>query len=525
MFRFRMTRFRATGLPVDPGSRVVAARRLLVVFAVLLAIAAHARAESVADSLRDLLESEPWPSLTIAGERIHAAGEVAEVYRARDYAPIWLTGPDRLSQLLALLRGAESHGLRRSDYHYDSLAARAPAPRRTDDAAELELLASDAFMTYALHLARGKVREERIAGWHVERPDPDLRARLERAANGDPADVVADLLPRHPGYDRLRSALERYRTVVRSGGWPAVDDGPSLRLGDSGSRVAALRARLAATGDLASAGGDAFDESVHAALRRLQARHGLDADGIAGPVTRTALNVSAARRAEQIELNLERWRWLESALGDRYVLVNIAGFEAGLYDDDRLTLGMRAIVGTRYRRTPIFSDEIRYIVFSPYWNIPASIARGEIRPKGRAYMQRNNIEELASGRLRQRPGPDNSLGRVKFMFPNRFNVYLHDTPARELFARSARSFSHGCIRLEKPLALAEALLRGQGWTMDEVEDATGRSTPRTVNLDEAVPVHILYWTAWVDENGTVQFRRDLYGRDPAVLRALRQTND
>ncbi|MGK2856031.1 MAG: L,D-transpeptidase family protein [Thermoanaerobaculia bacterium] len=500
-------------------------RRLFVVLAASFAIAAHAGADTVAESLRDLLESEPWPSLKIAGEHIHAAGEIAEVYRARDYAPVWLAGPDRMTQLFALLRDAERHGLRRSDYHYDVLAARATGPRRPDASAELEMLASDAFVTYALHLGRGKVREERIAGWHVERPDPDLRARLERAANGNPSDAVADLLPRHSGYDRLQSALERYRAIARSGGWPRVDDGPSLRLGDTGPRVAALRNRLAATGDLPSSGGDAFDEALDAALRRFQARHGLDADGIAGPATRAALNVGAARRVDQIELNLERWRWLEPTLGDRYVMVNIAGFEAGLYDGDRLTLGMRAIVGTRYRRSPIFSDEIRYIVFSPYWNIPASIAHNEIRPQGESYMRRNDIEVLRSGRLRQRPGPDNALGRVKFMFPNRFNVYLHDTPARELFAQSARSFSHGCIRLEKPLALAEALLRGQGWTMDEIEAATGRSTPRTVNLEKPVPVHILYWTVWVDESGTVQFRRDLYGRDAAVLQALRQTNE
>lgn len=493
-------------------------QRLAAALLGTLCIAAHAHAQGVADAVRELLESDDWRSLRVAGEHVHAAEDVAEVYRARDYAPIWGPRADALQQLLAMLGDAGSHGLRPSDYHYAALM-RAGGP------AELELLASDAFITYALHLARGKVREERIAGWHVERPDPDLRARLVRAAAGDPASAVEDLLPQHPGYDRLRSALQRYRAIARGGGWPDVPDGPSLRRGDSGPRVAALRARLAATGDLASAGGDGFDEDLAAALRRFQSRHGLDADAIAGPATRAALNVSAAQRVAQIELNLERWRWLEPTLGDRYVLVNIAGFEAALYDHDRRTLGMRAVVGTRYRRTPIFSDAIRYIVFSPYWNIPASIAREEIRPKGRSYMRRNNIEVAGGGRLRQRPGPENALGRVKFMFPNRFNVYLHDTPARELFARSARSFSHGCIRLEKPLALAEALLRRQGWTMEEIEEATRRSTPRTVNLDEPVPVHILYWTAWVDENGTTQFRRDVYGRDPAVARALRQTSE
>lgn len=489
-------------------------RRLAIALLLAVCLAGRAAAD-VAGAVRDLLESDDWPSLTIAGEHLHAAEDVAEVYRGRDFTPIWSTRPDGLEQLLALLRDAGSHGLRPADYHYDALAM-------VDDPAELELLASDAFVTYALHLARGKVREEHIAGWHSDRPDPDLRARLLRAAEGDPASAVEDLLPQHPGYDRLRAALERYRAIARAGGWDRAPAGGTLRAGDSGRRVAALRARLAASGDLEPGGGDVFDAAAEDAVRRFQVRHGLDADGVVGPATRAALNVPAEDRVAQIELNLERWRWLAPSLGDRYVLVNIAGFAAGLYDRDHLTLGMRAIVGTRYRRTPIFSDEMRYIAFSPYWNIPSRIARNEIRPKGRAWMQRNGIEELPGGRLRQRPGPDNALGRVKFMFPNRFNVYLHDTPARELFDRSSRSFSHGCIRVAKPLELAERLLRDQGWTTEEIEEATRRSTPKTVNLDRPVPVHILYWTAWVDESGTVHFRRDIYGRDPAVLRALRQ---
>ncbi len=488
----------------------------------ILTIGSALHADPATDAIRELLESDAWPSLTIDGERVHAADDLAAVYEARDFTPIWIADRARLRALLDLLAEAESHGLRRTDYHYAWLAAHAAAPD-AGSVAEAEILASDAFLTYALHLGRGKVREERIAGWHVDRPDPDLRARLERAAAGSPSAAIRELLPLHPGYDRLRDALARYRAIARDGGWPTLSDGPSLRLGDRGPRVTVLRQRLRASGDLSTdSGGDEFDETVDAAVRHLQARHGLDQDGVVGAVTRAALNVPVSARLVQLELNLERWRWLEADLGRRYVLVNIAGFEAGLYDGDRLTLGMRAIVGTTYHRTPVFSDEIRYIVLSPYWNIPSSIARNEIRPKGRAYMRRNNIEQLRGGRLRQRPGPDNALGRVKFMFPNRFNVYLHDTPARQLFAQSARSFSHGCIRLAKPLALAEELLRGQGWSMEEIEQAAARTSPRTVNLDAPVPVHILYWTAWVDETGTVQFRRDVYGRDGAVARALRQ---
>lgn len=495
-------------------------RRFLIAAAVF-ALALDVRADLRADAIRDLFDSDEWPALAIGGEHLHLADELAEVYRGRNFAPIWPEG--RVRALLGLLEQAESHGLRRADYHYAWLVQRAVAPAGAEEAAEIDVVASDAFLLYALHLGRGKVREERIAGWHIERPDPDLRARLARAATEDPAAAVDGLLPRHPAYDRLRAALERYRAIDRDGGWQSLPDGPALRSGNRDPVVIALRKRLATSGDLpASGSSDEFDEDLAGAVRRFQARHGLDQDGVVGGRTRAALNVPAGKRVEQLEINLERWRWLEADLGGRYVLVNIAGFHAGLYDDDRLTLGMRAIVGKPYRRTPIFSDEIRYLVFSPYWNIPSSIARQEIRPKGGAWMRRRGIEVLRGGRLRQRPGPSNPLGRVKFMFPNRFNVYLHDTSAPKLFEETSRSFSHGCIRLEKPLALAEQLLAGQGWSMDEVERAAERGTPETVQLDRRVPVHILYWTAWVDEGGTLQFRRDVYARDPAVARALRQ---
>jgi murein L,D-transpeptidase YcbB/YkuD len=495
-------------------------RSLLLAVACSLPLAAQA--DPVADAIRDLFESDAWPQLEIAGEHLHAPDELAAVYRDRDFAPIWPEGRVRL--LLDLLEQAESHGLRRTDYHYRRVAAHSVA--NVEEVAELDVAASDAFLLFALHLGRGKVREERIAGWHIERPDPDLRARLVRAATENPAAAVADLLPRHPAYDRLREALGRYRAIGREGGWPVIAEGETLRLGDRGPRVIALQQRLATTGDLsASSASDEFDEPLEAAVRSFQSRHGLAPDGAVGAQTRAALNVPVAKRIEQLEINLERWRWLEADLGRRYVLVNIAGFHAGLYDDDRLTLGMRAIVGKPYRRTPIFSDEIRYLVFNPYWNIPSSIARNEIRPKGRAWMGRHGIEVLRGGRLRQRPGPGNPLGRVKFMFPNRFNVYLHDTSAPQLFEQTSRSFSHGCIRLQKPFELAAALLRAQGWSSADVDGAVASGRTQTVRIEQRVPVHILYWTAWVDESGMLHFRRDLYGRDPAVARALRQAPD
>ncbi|HXI13759.1 MAG TPA: L,D-transpeptidase family protein [Thermoanaerobaculia bacterium] len=501
-------------------------RQLALLFALAITcLVAPLHGDETSDAIRGLLEADTWSSLSIGGQHIHDPGDLVAVYQDRDYAPVWVSDPARLRALLGVLDGAESHGLRRGDYHYKSIAERAGLSLTGSAAAELELLASDAFLTYALHLGRGKVTEERIADWNIDRPDVDLRARLVRAAKGDPAASIADLLPRNPGYDRLREALERYRSIAGEGGWKPLSGGASLRASDHGAGGAALRKRLGITGDLAPDAGNAFDDSLDAAVRRFQSRNGLDPDGVVGPATRAALNVPVAKRIEQITINLERWRWLKADLGERYVLVNIAGFNAGLYDDDRLTLGMRAIVGKPYRRTPIFSDDIRYIVFSPYWNIPSSIAHDEILPKGTDYMRQHDIEVLPSGRLRQLPGPENALGRVKFMFPNRFSVYLHDTPARELFKQTSRSFSHGCIRLAKPLQLAEELLRNQGWTMEKVESAVERSSPLTVNLEKSVPVHILYWTAWVDESGTVQFRHDVYGRDGAVSRALRERPD
>ncbi|MEO8380653.1 MAG: L,D-transpeptidase family protein [Acidobacteriota bacterium] len=494
---------------------------VLVALIALIVLTPDLRADSHADAIRDLFDSDAWPALTIDGEHLYLADESAEVYRSREFAPIW---PGRVRVLVDQLEQAESHGLRRDDYHFRWLATRAGPAATAEEAAGIDLVASDAFLLYALHLGRGKVREERIAGWHVERPDPDLRARLSRAATEEPAAALDGMLPGHPGYDRLRAALNRYRAIARDGGWPSLPDGPALRSGDRGRAVIALQQRLAASGDLTTAeSSDEIDEEVVAAVRRFQTRHGLEQDGVVGDRTRAALNVSIAQRIEQLEINLERWRWLEADLGPRYVLVNIAGFHAGLYDGNRLTLGMRAIVGKPYRRTPIFSDEIRYLVFSPYWNLPSSIARQEIRPKGRAWMRRRGIEVLRGGRLRQRPGPDNPLGRVKFMFPNHFNVYLHDTSAPQLFDQTSRPFSHGCIRLQKPLELALELLSGQGWSMEEVQRAAERGTAKTVALEQGIPVHILYWTAWVDESDTLQFRKDVYARDPAVARALRQT--
>ncbi|MCA9770794.1 MAG: L,D-transpeptidase family protein, partial [Myxococcales bacterium] len=275
----------------------------------------------------------------------------------------------------------------------------------------------------------------------------------------------------------------------------------------------------------------------------------LEADGVAGRETLAALNVPAAERVRGLLVNLERWRWLPQELGERHVMVNIAGFHLDLVDGGRSVLDMKVIVGRSYRRTPVFSDRIRYLVFNPQWEVPRKLALQDVLPRVRedtAYLEHKGFRVLEGWgadervvdpatvdwaslgpdhwpyRFRQKPGPTNSLGVVKFMFPNKFDVYLHDTPAKDLFASSKRSFSSGCIRVERALDLAEALLKDDpGWTRERIDATVGAERERTVALRAPVPVHLQYWTAWADEDGSIEFREDLYRRDARVAKALR----
>jgi len=225
-----------------------------------------------------------------------------------------------------------------------------------------------------------------------------------------------------------------------------------------------------------------------------------------------------ADRILQLELSLERWRWLPATLGERYAIVNIAEFQLRVVENEQTVLSMRIVVGKDYRQTPIFSSRITQVVFSPYWNVPASIATKELLPKGERYLQREHIEVLPNGRLRQTPGPWNSLGLIKFNIPNRYDVYLHDTPARELFNRSSRAFSHGCMRIEKPVDLVQYLL--PGWTREEIVAQSKRGTERAIEVPDPLPVHVLYWTAFVGEDGAVHFAKDVYGRDEVLANAI-----
>jgi murein L,D-transpeptidase YcbB/YkuD len=362
------------------------------------------------------------------------------------------------------------------------------------------------------------------------------------------------LLLRHPGYVRLRDTLAFYRSIQERGGWPGVPVGPMMSRGATGERITALKHRLIVSGDLPiSQRGDGaiFDEALEEAVRRFQRRHGLDVDGVVGPATLEALNVSVNERIRQIKKNMERWRWVPHDLGIRIIAVNIAGFWLQALEKNRPILEMRVVAGKRYTRTPVFRARMTHAVFRPYWNVPSSIARKEMLPlikRDPGYLEKNRLRvfrgwdpengeidpknidwsQLAPHhfpyRLRQDPGPMNALGRVKFVFPNRFNVYLHDTPERELFARTVRGFSHGCIRVEKPVELAQFVLRDDPrWTRERILLAMEEgSANQIVRLHEPITVHIEYWTAWVDEDGTAQFRKDIYEWDELLEEELEE---
>jgi len=483
--------------------------------------------------------------------------KISGLYAERRYRPLWLVG-SRLhpaaGQLVEHLRNAPGHGLCSSAYLlneletllrlHDSLGTfdRALAPFSL---ATLDILLSQSFLKYATHLVEGQV-DPALAhvDWRARRRKADLAKLLDYALTNDRLDqVLAGLMPPHIGYAALTAALQNYRTLAALGGWPVVPAGDAMRLGDRDARLPLLRKRLALTGDLdleTVGAGEVYGSAEQVAVRDFQARHGLIEDGVVGPRTLAALNVPVAQRIRQIELNLERWRWLPKELGERHIRINIADFSLQLVEDGRPVLSMPVVVGTAYRKTPVFSARMTYLEFAPTWIVPPTILREDKLPAIKAnpgyldehhfrILQRQDGEwveieadriaweeieaEKFPGLLRQDPGPWNPLGRVKFMFPNSFNVYLHDTNQPQLFLSNRRSYSSGCIRIERPVELANYLLADvPDWDSRRIEAALRHPEPIRAKIPP-VPVHIQYWTVWVDEKKRVQFRPDIYHRD------------
>ena len=468
-----------------------------------------------------------------AGPRAEA---LLRFYESREYRPAWTKGA-RLSRqgaaLLRVLSAAGREGLPPERYWHPVFDAKDAADPAT--MGEIELRLTDAFLRYASDVGQGRFDP---AGsnpyWAQRTPSVDVGAVLREAVESrDVARTLEGLLPRTSQYAALREALVRYRGIAEKGGWPtALPARLTLRPGQRGQGVAALRARLSAEGDLRGsvppARAEVFDDALAAAVKRFQLRHGLETSGALDRPTVAALNVLVEERIRQIDLNLERWRWLAPSLTDRFVLVNIPAFELHGFDRDRPVLRMRVVTGNAAKTpTPVFGRPMTRVVFRPYWNVPTSIAEAEIMPavyRDRDYLRRRNME-LVKGdggvQLRQRPGPGNALGLVKFLLPNPFGVYLHDTPEDGLFARARRDKSHGCVRVERPFDLARFALAGAPeWTPARIRAAAARDPEQPVALPEPLPVFITYFTAWADADGVTRFLPDLYEHDADQLRIL-----
>jgi murein L,D-transpeptidase YcbB/YkuD len=339
-----------------------------------------------------------------------------------------------------------------------------------------------------------------------------------------PAEIVESLRPQSPYYKRMMKTLALHRAIQKKGGWPAVTKGKLVK-GDSSAVVGQVRARLLASDDpkeaALAANGQArpnvYDDDLRAALRHYQDRHALEPDGALGAATLAELNESIDSRVDEIILNIDRWRWMPHDLGEIFVLVNIAGFELEVVENNVAIERMNVVVGQPGWKTPIFQDTMENIVINPSWNVPESIMEAEVRPamaRNPNYLAEHNMVLTKDGTARQLPGADNALGDYKFIFPNKDNIYLHDTPAQSLFSRSKRAFSHGCIRLERPDDLAYLIAsKATRSSPADIRDLKMSGQEHWVKLTRTVPVYLLYFTVWVDEDGTTHVYHDVYGHD------------
>ncbi len=475
----------------------------------------------------------------------------AAFYEKAGASTVWTTAgrPNgRARELVQAINNAESDGLSPNDY----LSANLRDPGNlasTADTEGFERAMSAAFLRYARDIHGGRASPSIGASNIVitRKPvEPEVWLPFVRDKGVEAA--LKKLRPSDPQYYQLRQMLAGYRALAARGGWNRIPAGPSLKPGMNDARVKAMRDNLKARGYSGIDGGTAYDPGLVAVVKHFQKRHGLEPDGIAGKGTIDAMNVSAQARVQQIIVNMERWRWLPADLGQRFVFVNQAGFELFLNVGGKTIDRRRVIVGKPFHETPMFSNQIAYAEFNPTWTVTPAIAVNEFLPKLRkdpGYLARNNyvlyggwgagapvIDPYSVNwaavtgksfpyKIVQQAGPNNALGVVKFMFPNPFNVYLHDTPSRQLFAETGRAFSHGCIRVEKPVEFANKLFGLDGsLTPAQIKALIDAGKTKAVNLKSKVPVHLTYFTTWVDDDGAPYFFPDIYGRDTMVSRIL-----
>ncbi len=479
--------------------------------------------------------------------------DIAAFYRQTDYRPIWTgRGMEDRARRAALIRALSSvslHGLPEARYDPDGLIADMAAARTTRDLGFVEVELSRAFLRYARDVQSGILNpssiDEGIAREVVYR---DRANTLRDFAGADrPGAFLARLAPQSREYRSLMKEKLRLEALVASGGWGQTIPTGALKPGQSGAAVVALRDRLIRMGYLKRSAAGSYDINIRNAVQKFQDTHGMAPDGVAGKATVAEINVSAEKRLKSVIVAMERERWLNRDLGDRHITVNLTDFTARIVDFGETTFETRSVVGKNAsdRRTPEFSDQMEHMIINPSWYVPRSIMTKEYLPK-----LRNNPNAASHliitdrrGRrvdrsemdfsqytatdfpfdMRQPPGARNALGKVKFMFPNKYNIYLHDTPEKNLFRREVRAYSHGCIRLANPFGFAYAILARQVADPESYFQSilkTGQETK--VVLDRPIPVHLIYRTAFVSTTGDIEFRRDVYGRDAKIWSALSQ---
>jgi murein L,D-transpeptidase YcbB/YkuD len=482
--------------------------------------------------------------LRAGGASVQVDPVLIAFYTNHGYTPAW-SAPTTVASLERAIAGARDDGLDAADYYQAEIARSNAAMHATD--ARIDILRSAALIKLARHLRYGKLHSQYPAG-DTAMDAAEMAAQLRFVVtSGVVQQAVVSLRPDHFTYQGLLRSLAELRRVHDRGGWPVLQVAAPLRAGDTGASVRALRERLVREGYTAAAGAGAdsvFDAALRDQLALFQHRHALTEDGVLGQATLAELNVSVQRRIDQVRVNLERARWITHDLPDRFVGVNIAGAKVYLVRRDSVVFEARAVVGQEYTRTPVFRAAMTHIELNPTWTVPRSIVDEVFAAVRRdpQYLARMNMHVLdQAGRqlrvsahdllsmsaqsfpytLRQDPGPANPLGGIKFVLPNRYNVYLHDTPARSLFEKDTRTFSHGCIRVERPVQLAASIFEDARWDQPSLEAEIRAGKTVRIPLSNPLPVLVLYWTASADLHGELHYYRDVYQRDASVLQALK----
>ena len=534
--------------------KVISTPFLLLLIFIFLPTLSQATTEEL---IRYELKTNKNGILTVGSTKIAATKLIRNFYQYSDYQLAW-KDQAKIDTLLEAIDKADSLGLTPGDYHQSEIKARIEKGLNGEAAqrVQLDIILTDALVRLVYHLSYGKVVPGSLdPDWNFSREfmtsDPVAKLHYILRSKKKLKSFLDKNIHIGPFYQGLIKALAEYRRIQKSGGWNTIATGKTLKPGMQDPRIPLIKARLQISDDLKKStiiqNDDTYNVDVEAGVKHFQLRHQIEPDGILGKGTLEQMNHTVEYRINQIKANLERIRWIRHNLGDEFVLVNIAGYKVYYVQDNKVIWESRAQVGKEYRKTPVFRDDIKYLVFNPTWTVPPTILRNDILPKLKkdpGYLQKKNMNVVdLKGKIinssninwstttaknfpymiRQEPGPGNALGRVKIMFPNKHMVYLHDTPSKSMFDRAERAFSSGCIRIENPFELVELLLKDSSkWNQEKFKEILDSQKLRNVSLPKSVPVLLLYFTSRMDKDGRVMFYKDIYSRDEKIIHGLKQ---